>query len=559
MKLKNLLNIVFLSILASFLVLDPLLHKGIFQAHDMPSNLINFGGFYAALLEGNIVPRWLGNIGNLYGSPTMIFYYPLSYYLASIIRLFGFSLIDTTKIFILITFIASVVITYIWLKKHTSPIAAMGGALLFGYAPYRITDIYARGSIAENTAFMFIPFIAYQIYLLCEKPNIRKLIFLSITISALILSHLFLVIIFAPFFILYLFYLKPNISRIIILLVSIFLTINLTAFYTIPLLLESKYTHYDISPFNGSGYATQFLNIKQMLLPNWTFIDMYGNKEYQTYQIGLLQIVILLVSLPIIFLFNKHFLVTKNIRKLYILGLFSLILSIFLMLPISNFLYKIITPLQKIVFPWRFLSLTVFSFCIITSCMINSLIYRLQRIILFLIILIGLILYIPHAMGHNYQTYTDEHYLYDISITTDGFVTLPKWAAQPDIYPKVSDRYQIITGEAVLTPLLKTSTKHLYNINAKVDTRIADSTFYFPGWKVFLDKKPVNIEFQDPNYRGIITFNVPKGEHYLEVVFQNTRLRLVADTISLLTAFVLLITYIYAPKIQKNFNHHSGL
>lgn len=483
MKSKISLNILFLILLALFLVVDPFFHKGIFRAHDMPSNLTNLGGFYQSLLEGNIVPRWLGNINNLYGGPAMIFYYPFSYYLASIIRLFGFSLIDTTKLLILITFVISSLMMFFWLKKHLSVLAAFIGAFLYVYAPYRITDIYARGSIAENTAFMFVPLIAYQIYLLIYKPTIRKVILLALLIAAFILSHLFLVVVFTPFFILYLIYLSPKREKLVLILVSVCLAVSFTSFYLIPLFFESKYTHYDISPFNGSEYYTQFLNIKQLVSPNWTFIDQAGNKEYQTYQIGLIQIILVLFSFMIIFFKLKG--ITSVKMRFYLLGLILFCLSIFLMLPISNFIYKIFTPLQKIVFPWRFLALTVFSSSIIAAFLIDIFLYKWQKVIIFLVVLSGLILYLPYAKGHDYQVYTDDHFLYDIEITTDGFVTLPKWAAQPDIYSKIYERYQIIEGKAVLIPLLRTSTKHIYKINAEVDSRIADATFYFPGWKVF--------------------------------------------------------------------------
>lgn len=81
----------------------------------------------------------------------------------------------------------------------------------------------------------------------------------------------------------------------------------------------------------------------------------------------------------------------------------------------------------------------------------------------------------------------------------------------------------------------------------------------FLDGKFFLDKKLVDIEFQDPNYRGIITFNVPKGQYLLEVVFTNTRLRTLADAISIVTAFLLLVFYIYASKIQKNLDCYTCL
>jgi len=53
--------------------------------------------------------------------------------------------------------------------------------------------------------------------------------------------------------------------------------------------------------------------------------------------------------------------------------------------------------------------------------------------------------------------------------------------------------------------------------------RMIDYTFYFPGWKVFVDNKEVPIEFQDPKYRGVITYGVPSGKHTILLKFTNTK------------------------------------
>ncbi|MBU1140365.1 MAG: hypothetical protein KKA76_15420, partial [Proteobacteria bacterium] len=60
-----------------------------------------------------------------------------------------------------------------------------------------------------------------------------------------------------------------------------------------------------------------------------------------------------------------------------------------------------------------------------------------------------------------------------------------------------------------------------------------DNTFYFPGWSVYIDGKQTDIQYQDPDYRGIITFNVPMSQHNIEVKFGKTKVRKFADYISI--------------------------
>lgn len=544
MKKNEIYIIALIIFFSGILVVDPFFHRGIFSAHDMPSNLTYFGAFYSSLKEGILIPRWAGNIANLYGSPTTMFFYPLSYYLASPFALIGLSLIDTMKLFIFITFILSSIFMYIWLRKHFSNLPSLTGALLYSYAPYRINDIYARGSIAENTAFMFIPLTALMLFFLWKKTNMIRLIWLSLVTSAFILSHPFIFLIFIPFYFAYTLYLKLDLGKIKLLSISAFITFGLISFYALPLVFENKYTHYDISPFNGQYYYEQFVSLPQLVLPRWSFIDRLGKVEYQTYQIGLLQIGLIFISLMIFLIKRVSKSVENKYNVLFAISILNLIFSTFLMLSISDFVYKSVPLLKRIEFPWRFLAVNLFTVSLlsaITMSLIQS--SRVKKLFFVIIVVSGLMLYLPFSAGRDYKVRSDDHYLYNITENTDAFATLPRWAAQPDKYPRIGERYQLIDGDAKITTLSRNSTTHIYNSESHRNSRILDATFYFPGWNVYIDGKRAEIEFQDPSFRGLITFFVPKGKHLIEVKFENTKLRLIADLITIGSLVMLIILY----------------
>ena len=87
----------------------------------------------------------------------------------------------------------------------------------------------------------------------------------------------------------------------------------------------------------------------------------------------------------------------------------------------------------------------------------------------------------------------------------------------------------------------RNSTRHEFTVSAKTDARIVDNTLYFPGWSVLVDDQKIPVEFQDPTYRGLMTFRVPAGEHRVMVIFGDTKLRKVANLLSMsgLVAIVL--------------------
>ena len=236
---------------------------------------------------------------------------------------------------------------------------------------------------------------------------------------------------------------------------------------------------------------------------------------------------------------------------LSIIGIVAFIYSVFMMLPISNFLYRLIPLFQRIEFPWRYMSLNLFSLSLIVSVIINKLEIKYQNIGFIIIFASGLFLYLPFAKGHDYKIISDDYYLYQIRENTDAYATLPRWAAAPDLYPRITEIYKLISGQIELTLISRTSTRHVYLINALKDSNFADTTFYFPGWTVFIDNKPVNIEFQNPDYRGIITFNIPKGNHLVEVLFLPTKVRRLADIISLISIIILLFILYYDSQKKK--------
>lgn len=88
------------------------------------------------------------------------------------------------------------------------------------------------------------------------------------------------------------------------------------------------------------------------------------------------------------------------------------------------------------------------------------------------------------------------------------------------------------------------------SVNTRENSQIVENTLYFPGWKVWVDEKEVPINYQDLNWRGMIIYPVPVGEHQVVVKFTRTRIRLFADLISLIS-LIGLISLICFKKNEK--------
>ena len=70
--------------------------------------------------------------------------------------------------------------------------------------------------------------------------------------------------------------------------------------------------------------------------------------------------------------------------------------------------------------------------------------------------------------------------------------------------------------------------------------------FDFPGWRVTIDDQPVPIVPSDPN--GLITFDVPAGRHTINVAFEDTPARTLANVISLAALIVFGVVLVRWPR-----------
>jgi hypothetical protein len=75
-------------------------------------------------------------------------------------------------------------------------------------------------------------------------------------------------------------------------------------------------------------------------------------------------------------------------------------------------------------------------------------------------------------------------------------------------------------------------------------------TFYFPGWRVWLDGEQVEVTPSDPE--GLLSFEVPAGRHAVTIRFGETPLRLGADMVSGLALLALLVSTILMPASAHN-------
>ncbi|OGG11330.1 hypothetical protein A2Z00_02540 [Candidatus Gottesmanbacteria bacterium RBG_13_45_10] len=390
---------VFWLVVLSLLPLTSLVQPGIINAHDAPDHVARIANFYQSLAEGNVVPRWAAHLNWGYGHPILMFLYPLPSYIASVFHFLGFSFVDSTKLVFALSWVASALTMYIWMKCAFGKKAAIFGSLLYIFAPYRFVDFYVRGALGEHVAFIFPPLVLYFLFSVskerwCNRRWIGSVIGATISLSALILAHNAIAIMFLPIVMIYMAYLfwfeaKPKWPLIVAYFLTLFFCFGLTAFFWIPAYFEGKYTLRDI--VTASEALQRFVSWRWFVYSPWN----YGGGDEITKSLGFVQWFGILGSFVILWKSND-----RKIRIVLIGSLLILIGSLFIMTSSSALIWKNFSLLQKFQFPWRFLSVSVFTAAIIGGVAIDRMLEKLKNRNILFIIICGLIVLITVPQWH---------------------------------------------------------------------------------------------------------------------------------------------------------------
>ncbi len=539
------------TILFIILMLIPvisLFHQGLPITHDGQDHVARIANFYAALSDGVIIPRWAENLNWGYGHPVLQFLYPLPSYIASAFHFVGFSLVDSVKIVLGMGMILSFVFMYLWLSQFSSKYASLIGAFLFTYAPYRFVELYVRGDIGENLAFAFIPLTLFFIYKFSKKQTVNNFIFIAVSLAFLILAHNAISLISIPFIFLYglilSFDIKNKKDYLIKFLISFSLGFMLSAFFWIPALLEGKFTLRNI--VTKGGYVNNFVNIPKLIYGPWSF----GGSGAFTVQLGVVQWVALLASFIAAYIFRKD---RVKFILILLLIIFTL-LSIFIMLPYSNFIWDKIILLQNFQFPWRFLALIVFTTAVLSVYVVEILAKKINiKLITAIVVAVVLVVSIQYFIPKGYQYKNADFYTGIYNSTTDTGESAPIWSVRfMEKRPKA--HIEVVSGSASIKELQRKANLHEYKVTVSEDAQLLENTLFFPGWKIYANGQAVDVQFQNPEYRGIMLFNLPRGEYVVKVVFGETKLRLISDTLSVLAIGVLILIFSINLFVKRKIN-----
>ena len=204
-----------LVIIAGIILVLPFFHRGYFPTHDGEWAVVRLSDMYREIKDGQIPARFSGNLNFGYGYPLFNFAYPLPYYLGLPFFILHLGLVNSIKIlFILSVPLSGVGMYYLARNLWKNNWSGMLSSLLYMYLPYRMLDLYVRGSLGESIASVFFPLILLLMRRLAVKQSVISIALLAVSIAALIMTHNIMAVLFGIIAGVYFIYLFVSYKRI---------------------------------------------------------------------------------------------------------------------------------------------------------------------------------------------------------------------------------------------------------------------------------------------------------------------------------------------------------
>ncbi len=525
-------------ILASLLPLVSLLRQGVHQSGDFAINISKSMDLWHSLTFGIFPVHWASLLNANYGYPLFLFTYPLPYYSIALFKLLGFSFIASEKIVIAGIFILSGLSMHLLLRHFLKQTPSLLGSILYLFAPYHLVDMHFRVALGELFAFSILPLVLLGLLR-------RNVVLISLSYAGLLLSHQAISVITTPFLFAFPFFLKRKQKNFLVSFGGLSIGLLLSSFFWLPVVEGITHT------IQSKASEVSFESIMLFLISPWRGGFLYQGPIGQlSYPIGFVQIGLLF--------FTGWLLIKgklKRVDKKRIIMSFTIFFILFaLLFPVSLPIWKAVPFMTSFQFSYRLMLPMSFIVAIIGA--ISSSYIKREWIIYILIFLAMLTTILNWGTRAMLTDITDENLLSRLPYSTHEGEGLqpatPKDRNEKNLWEKTipDSPITVRSGNSTVSKIERTPILHKYRVTAFSDSSFVENTYYFPGWKLYVNEQDHLIRWIDSTKSNHIQFYLKKGEYNVILKYEDTLSVKLGNTLSLV-GILLLLFYLLIPQRRK--------
>ncbi|MEK7723251.1 MAG: 6-pyruvoyl-tetrahydropterin synthase-related protein [Acidobacteriota bacterium] len=540
-------------LLASILVCLPIILNGVPATQDIPQQYQFAQNFYDSIMNGTLYPSWADQPNLGYGDVSVRFYPPLTYYILSFFRYLTGNWFDASCLFFISLYFLSGLGVYSFCKQYFSSTASLIAGITYIWLPYHVMQIYLGGVFAEFTAAAIIPFCLLFINRVCKKGRLIDMCGLTFTFALILLTHL-PTSVFASltFFIYSLFTIerKNFLSSVFKLGASVSFSVLLSSFYLVRMITE-----FDWVKHSGDAFSTGDYSYKTQFVFSYFFPFLEIKHASATAGFNIISLLTIGILLPgIVYCYREKIFSLKNIVVITFLGLF-------MASPMSLIIWDLFQLLQKIQFPFRWLTIFTLGAAILSAASFSLAIEYFKTPKRYLSLLLVGVSLLTITFNYNSLMSSDITFpRFFLNNITARFKTMPSyecwwtnWAQKSKTNEKrpefIADK--IDSGNRKFEIKKWSATERIFTVNEGESTQILVATLYYPHWKATVNGNPVEIT---PNEGGLISIPLSNEKSEVHIFFQEPLHVMRAFYISGFAWIIFLVLFFYSTKKSTKLN-----
>ncbi len=532
-----------------------------FDAHDAPNTVFFLTEFDAALRDGVWYPGWATDQALGYGYPTFVFYPPLAYYVAEGFHLLGADQVSAVKWTFGLATVAAGLAMYLYARHLAGRRRGFLAAVVYIYVPYHLVDIYVRAALAEYGAFVWMPLCLWAFHRLVEAPSARRLGLAGLAYGGLWLTHNPTGLGFTPLLAAYVLALllrqpvpwRRRFAQAAAPLGAALLGMGIAAALLLPNLLERDLINQEQWVRAGYNYALHFLQPAQLLSPAWGYRPgTPGTEGVMSHQLG--AVPVLLAGVAVVAALQPRRPRGERATILFFAG--ATLVLLLVIMPVAAPLWELVPLAGLIQFPWRLLALAAVTLAVLSGFAPGRLSGREEEdrgsddgqlhaptLILALVALAASLPYTQPEFTPTPASAGSPLLSIEFELEYEDMRGMTAWTQEMPPASPLVDQYlaggPLVTAEALapeaMVEMIRAggASDELW-VRSPDGTALRFYTYYFPGWRVSIDGQRLpEAALRPETVYGLLTVEVPPGEHRVLLHWGDTPLRLAGKALTL--------------------------
>ena len=522
-------------ILLALPVCLPLFTGSVLWGHDAFSYFPRLVELHQNIAHGVLVPRWAPDLGRGTGQPLFLFHPPAIYYFGELWHLIGFDFVTAMNLACAVVVLLAAVGMFLLARLYFGDAGGWLGAAAYLYVPYFAVDLYVRSAMEEFAGFAFFAFALYGFGAYARHRRPRHWLLGATAYAGVLFCHFPAALLFTPLLVGFLgltAWMEKSWNLLWRQAGGFLLGLGLSAFIWAPALAARQYAAMNRA-VEGSGlYANHFVYLHQLFYSPWGYgLSVPGPNDGMSFALGWSHLLLALV----VWIWIARTPQPGDRRLWRFFGIAAVVLCI-LMLQDALWFWEQMPLLQNVQLPWRLLGPVAVCLALLVAPLGGLLSHAPRWRAAGMAAAMALLIVPNLSHLHSRQLVdVDLAFWTPQQLAMRGFETTtmaevtPRWMTGLPAYTPAAAT--VLSGDAEIRRPARTPFAWSSPISAKVPSTIEMNTAWFPGWEVRVDGQPAPAGPGAPS--GLIVFQVPAGEHLVDVRYGRTAAEKVAAGISL--------------------------